>query len=237
MKFPLCTLLAFVAVFAVSAQEKPAATPKATPRPDPSTLPITDVPGLPRVLLIGDSISMGYTLPVRAKLEGKANVHRPLENCSSTAHGVANLARWLGSEHWDVVHFNFGLHDLKYLDEAGKYVTPDKGKQVAPIPVYEANLREIVKQLKASGAQLIFATTTPVPGGSPGRVEGDERGYNEAAVRVMKELGVEVDDLAAFVSAHQAEVQLPHNVHFTPEGYRKLAELVAGAVEKDLPKR
>ncbi len=42
----------------------------------------------PRVLLIGDSISMGYTLGVRARLAGKANVHRPPENCGDTARGV-----------------------------------------------------------------------------------------------------------------------------------------------------
>jgi hypothetical protein len=44
---------------------------------DPSLDPINDDPALPRVLLIGDSISMGYTLPVRTALKGKANVHRP----------------------------------------------------------------------------------------------------------------------------------------------------------------
>src|SRR5579862_6853691 len=83
---------------------------------DPALRPIEETPGLPRVLLIGDSISIGYTLPVRALLKGRANVVRPPLNCGMTDRGLKHLDEWLGSNHWDVIHFNFGLHDLKYLD-------------------------------------------------------------------------------------------------------------------------
>jgi acyl-CoA thioesterase-1 len=187
------------------------------------------------VLLIGDSISMGYTLPVRARLQGKANVHRPAENCGETARGLKSLDKWLGDGKWDVIHFNFGLHDVKYLDAAGKYVPPDQGKQVASVADYEKNLRTIVARLKLTGAKLIFATTTPVPSGSAGRVEHDEVRYNEAAIRVMKELGVAVDDLHAVVAPQQEKIQLPHNVHFTPDGYEKLADAVVGKIVAALP--
>ena len=95
--------------------------------------PVADVPGLPRVLILGDSISIGYMVGVRERLQGRANVHRPAENCGETARGVASLDKWLGGGKWDVIHFNFGLHDVKYLDAAGKYVTPDQGKQVATL--------------------------------------------------------------------------------------------------------
>jgi hypothetical protein len=97
-------------------------------------VPIEDVPGLPRVLLIGDSISMSYTLPVRELLEGKANVQHPPENCENTALGLKQLDSWLGTKKWDVIHFNFGLHDLKHQDEQGKNVSPDKGKPVVSLP-------------------------------------------------------------------------------------------------------
>jgi len=50
----------------------------------------------------------------------------------------------------------------------------------------------------------------------------------------MRETGVAVDDLGACVRAHQAEIQLPHNVHYTPAGYEALADLVATSVEKSL---
>src|SRR5688572_21808238 len=73
--------------------------------------PITDDPKLPRVLLIGDSISIGYTLAVRDLLKGKANVHRIPTNGGPTTNGLARLKQWLGDGKWDVIHFNWGLHD------------------------------------------------------------------------------------------------------------------------------
>ena len=236
---PLSTALAIVMTvvgftFAHAAEGKKAAAPKAK-APNPVFAPVTDVAGLPRVLLIGDSISMGYTVPVRAQLAGKANVHRPLENCGDTARGVKSLDKWLGTGKWDVIHFNFGLHDLKYLDAAGQLAPPDKGKQVASLGDYEKNLRAIVARLKQTGAKLIFATTTQVPSASAGRVEHDELRYNEVAVRVMKELGVAVDDLHALVAKRQEKIQRPHNVHFTDEGYALLADQVVAHIQPALP--
>lgn len=235
MCYPLTLALLFLGLTVLSAsaadEPAPAATP---PAPHPSFAPVEDVPGLPRVLLLGDSISMGYTLPVRAGMRGRANVHRPAENGGDTGRGLRRLDAWLGTGHWDVIHFNFGLHDLKYLDAAGKYVPPDRGHQVTPLPQYEANLRVLVARLRRTGAQLIYATTTPVPAGSLGRVEHDERAYNEVAQRVMRELGVPVDDLAA-VAAANPSLQQPNNVHFTDAGYERLAAAVAASIEKALP--
>ena len=232
LRLPLGIIFALLLSSLATAAEK---APKAPKAPDPAFAAITDTPGLPRVLLLGDSISIGYMLPVRARLTGKANVHRPPENCGETARGVRSLDKWLGAGKWDVIHFNFGLHDLKYLDEKGAYVTPDKGKQVASLGDYEKNLRAIVARLKQTGAKLIFATTTPVPSASAGRVEHDELRYNEVAVRVMKELGVAVDDLHALVAKQQEKIQRPHNVHFTDEGYVQLAEQVVASIVPALP--
>lgn len=204
---------------------------------NPAFVDVPDVPGLPRVLLIGDSISMGYTLPVRALLKGRANLHRPPANCGDTARGLKQLEAWLGDGKWDVIHFNFGLHDLKYLDAAGKYVPPEQGRQVASPEQYAENLRALVTRLRKTGATLIFATTTPVPAGTLGRIEHDEARYNAAALAVMKEAGIAVDDLHARISGHQSEWQLPKNVHFTPEGYDELAAAVAASVTTALPRR
>ncbi len=232
--------------------EKNVAAPKKPT--NPALKEIKDVPGLPRVLLIGDSISMGYTLPVRKKLEGRANVHRALENSGATERGLTNLDTWLGEGKWDVIHFNFGLHDLKYLDKDGNYVSPSKGQVVATPQQYADNLRTIVERLKKTGAKLIFATTTPVPGGTTGRIRGDERQYNQAALKVMKDEGVDIDDLGAYVENIQDKLgpfppkpkkkpypqragdpQLPYNVHFTREGYDQLADLVVASIVKNLP--
>lgn len=225
------TLVALLLTTALApAAESTKAAPKKAKAPNPVLAAITDVPGLPRVLLIGDSISMGYTLPVRAKLAGKANVHRPLENSGDTARGVSSVEKWLGSGKWDVIHFNFGLHDLKYLDTAGQLAAPDKGKQVHSLAEYEANLRKIVARLKQTGAKLIYATTTPVPGGTTGRIEDDAIRYNAVAVRVMQEHGVAINDLHAFVKPRQAQLQRPANVHFSTEGSAQLAEVVVGRI-------
>lgn len=205
---------------------------------DPALLPalaeVPDVPGLPRVLLLGDSISIAYTLAVRARLAGRANVHRPGENTGATEYALDRLEAWLGSGRWAVIHFNFGLHDLKYLDAEGNYVTPDRGRQVAPPPEYEKNLRELVRRLQRTGARLVFATTTPIPAGTQGRVEGGELPYNDAARRVMREAGVALNDLHAFVRPRQAELQLPRNVHFSPAGSDALAARVADSIATEL---
>jgi acyl-CoA thioesterase-1 len=167
-----CGLLACASLFAQ------------TPPVDPALQPVIDDPQLPRILLIGDSISMGYTPLVREALAGKANVHHPQENCEDTGRGLAHLDDWVGAKKWDVIHFNFGLHDLKYIDSAGKMVRPDTGKQVRGVEAYEENLRRLVARLKTTGAKLVWGSTTPVPAGSNGRVPGDEVKYNEAAARV-----------------------------------------------------
>jgi acyl-CoA thioesterase-1 len=232
----VCAACSALAAFAQDAAPKKTSPAPKTKAPNPVFAPVTDTPGLPRVLLIGDSISMGYTLPVRAALAGRANVHRPPVNSGDTARGVQSVDTWLGTGKWDVIHFNFGLHDLKYLDASGQLADAAKGgKLVASVETYEANLRKIVARLKQTGAKLIFATTTPVPAGTAGRPEHAELPYNAAAVRVMRELGVAVNDLHAFVKTRQAEVQRPANVHFSDTGSARLAEVVVAALAPALP--
>lgn len=82
----------------------------------------SDNPALPRVLLIGDSISMGYTDDVREMLKGIANVHRPPLNCMYSAYVAENIEKWLAKGKWDVVHFNAGIWDCHFLDKNGEIV-------------------------------------------------------------------------------------------------------------------
>lgn len=195
--------------------------------PNPAFAPIEDDPNLPRVLLIGDSISIGYTLPTRELMQGKANVHRPAANCGPTSRGVKQIDAWLGEGKWDVIHFNFGLHDLKVMED---------GKHQVPIEQYEANLRELVERMKATGATLIWASTTPVPEGelAPPRSDADVVAYNQVAAKIMEENGIAIDDLYSFALPRLAEIQRPANVHFTPEGSKALAEQVAPAIQAAL---
>ena len=187
--------------------------------------PIEDDPALPRVLLIGDSISVGYTLAVREALAGKANVHRPAANCGNTVKGLQYLSQWLGDGQWDVIHFNWGLHDLTSIDD----------KPEVTINEYEKNLRELVARLKKTRATLVWCSTTPVPPGrrAPLKPEDVVR-YNEVARKIMDENGIAIDDLYAFALPRLKEIQLPTNVHVTPEGSKTLAQQVAASIEAAL---
>lgn len=199
----------------------------------------------PRVLLLGDSISIGYTPFVQQALRGKATVLRPLdaggkaENCSHTGAGVASIDRWLGTGQWAVVHFNFGLHDLKHMDKAaGKTSASPEAPVMTDLAAYEANLEAIVTRLERTGAALVFATTTPVPEDNAQspicRLPADVPRYNEAALRVMARHGVAVDDLYAFALPRLKELQRPRNVHFTEPGSAALGGEVVKAIEAAL---
>jgi len=185
--------------------------------------PVPDQPGLPRVLLIGDSISYYYTFPARVLLKGRANVHRIATNGDNTANALKRLDEWLGNEKWDVIYFNWGLHDL-VLDENRKH-------EVA-LPQYQENLRELVRRLKLTNAKLIWASTTPLPPGSHRNYSnGSEIDYNAAALSVMNENHVQVDDLYAYSLPRLREFQRQDDVHFTTVGGKALGEEVARGIQ------
>jgi acyl-CoA thioesterase-1 len=197
---------------------------------NPAFAPVKDDPKLPRVLIIGDSISIGYTVPTRELLGGVANVHRIPENGGPTSNGTKKIDAWLGEGKWDVIHFNWGLHDIK-LDKDDKH-------QVA-IDAYEKNLRELVKKLKATKAKLIWASTTPVPGGklNPPRKDADVVAFNAVAKKIMEENDVAIDDLYEFAKPKLEKIQIKENVHFTKDGSKVLAEQVAASIKKALEKK
>ena len=207
-----------------------------------------DDPKLPRVLIIGDSVSVAYTLDVRKNLAGIANVHRIAANGGSTrtALGDYGLVRWLKpGEKWDVIHFNEGLHDLSYRfpddrdkNDKGEYASPTNGgRPNVSLEQYEKNLRLIVARLRQTGAKLIFASTTPVPESDAAKyVKDSELPYNAVAKKVMAEEGVTWNDLWAVVKPRQAELQGKRNVHFMASGSAVLAKQVAEAVARELPK-
>ncbi len=176
---------------------------------------VQDDPKLPRVLLIGDSISRGYTIDVRKAMAGKANVHRAPENCGPTANGVKKIEIWLGAGKWDVIHFNFGIHDRK-----------------TPAADYEQRLETLIARMKQTGAKLIFATTTPVPADTK---DGPEivtqiAEKNKIARRVMQKHGVAINDLHAFLSPQLEGIANPKDVHFNGKGYELMGQQVAKAI-------
>ena len=201
---------------------------------------VTDDPALPRILLIGDSISVAYTEIVREHLAGKANVHRPSQNCGPTLRGLNRIDQWLGAGRWDVIHFNFGLHDMKSIaPEASprhnaRLVDIKDGIVMTPIPEYESHLQTLVRHLKKTGARLIWCNTTPVPEGARGRVPGHARRYNDVAAKVMNAEKVAINDLFAFATNLPSGMQRTGDVHFTPKGSMALGKEVARVIEHHL---
>jgi acyl-CoA thioesterase-1 len=200
------------------------------------------VNGLPNMLILGDSISIGYTNEVADHLKGKVNVFRAVypdgqpDNTQDTGKGVRDLEKWLGNTKWHIVHFNFGLHDLKR-------VTPELGTRsndptVPPytsLENYKKNLKTIVERLKKTGAKLVFATTTPYPAGTiPSRIPEDAVKYNQVAVEVMKENGVIINDFYTIFVDKLDKYQMPLNVHFNPEGRSYMAEIISDVVKEVL---
>lgn len=179
---------------------------------------VEDDPDLPRVLLIGDSVSRAYTQTVRKELSGKANVHRAPANCGPTATGLKKLDIWLGDGEWDIIHFNFGIHDRNL-----------------PVDEYADQLEQLVIRMKATGATLFWASTTPIPD-SPEKkfVASSIIERNARAAKVTKEHGVETNDLYRAITPRLAEFQNPDDVHFNGSGNEFLGQRVAGFLESRL---
>lgn len=198
---------------------------------------------LKSVLLLGDSISIGYTPFVQEMLKYMAIVERPMqnngkaENCEGTTKALENLERWLGDKKWDVIHFNFGLHDLKHVDPlTGKNSNNANDPLQADLKQYKKNLTQIVETLKGTGAKLIFATTTPYPDtvNKPLRDPGMAEKYNRVAIKIINRNNITINDLYTFSEPRLDEIQLPNNVHFNESGYRALAGKVIDRITEIL---
>jgi acyl-CoA thioesterase-1 len=134
--------------------------------------------------------------------------------------GIKNIEVWLGDGQWDLIHFNFGIHDRN-----------------TPIADYTQRLEQLVDRMKKTGAKLIWASTTPIPD-DPSKKQSAasivER--NKAAAELMQKHGVATDDLFAAMAPNLAAMQIPNDVHFNAKGYDFLGETVAKSIEGQLPK-
>ena len=194
---------------------------------------------LPKVVLVGDSIRLGYAPLVQKELEGKAVIVSAAANGGDSSNVLKNLDAWVIRQQPAVVHFNCGIHDTKKFKKTGQFQVPPE--------TYTANLRKIVERIrKETKATVLFATSTPIH---------DERAaaarqkvdyalldasivqYNAIAVKLMQELQVPVDDLHALLpdSESRAKLMNADGVHFTGEGTKRLAKAVAAKILEHLP--
>lgn len=225
--FLFCSALLFAGVAPAQAPAKPFDNP-------------AEQAGKPRVLLIGDSISIGYTVEVRQRLDGKALVFRPPVNCQHTGYGLANLEKWLGNGKWDVIHFNWGIWDTHLLDEKGGLVASAAESSAAGAKVrftleqYRENLEKLVAILERTGARLIWASTTPVLSRVGDRLQAvPDR--NRIAAELMKKHGIAINDLHTAVLPRAKDWQSGDRVHFNAAGNTALGAQVARAIEENLP--
>jgi hypothetical protein len=192
---------------------------------------------LPKVLIMGDSISIGYTPHVVENLKSVAEVKRHKGNAGPTIRGVARIEEWLGKGKWDLIHFNWGLWDMY----GWEYHKVDRSPEA-----YGKRLESLVGRLKKTGAKLIWATTTPACPANETTMERRfkqkvrisselEYKYLEAALTVMNKHGVKVNDLHAFIKPRWNKYAIAdNNVHFTKLGSQKLGEQVAKAIQSVL---
>jgi len=183
-------------------------------------LPNTNARDLPRVLLIGDSITRAYFGAVEERLKGKAYVARI---ATSKAVGdpalLTELAAFLPEGHFDVVHFNIGMHGWDYSETEYR----------RDFPALVATLHRY-----APDAKLVWATTTPV---RKDRDKGATNARIDTRNAIVRDLaaaaGIPVDDLHAVVLPHP-ELH-SDDIHFNKDGSALLADQVAASVAKLLP--
>lgn len=185
------------------------------------------------VLLIGDSIRLGYEPAVRAALSDLAYVSGPSEVGQHTTNLLFHLWPWVIARQPDLVQLNAGHWDTKR-------VARGEDGNVVELDHYRANVRRIIQTIQRhTWARVVWATTTPVlfhaydvaqrrlPGGTSKHPDAITE-YNRAAREEAAALGAPVVDLEAFVLSHGPEKLLqPDGVHFTPAGYDWLGDQTA----------
>ena len=184
-----------------------------------------------KLILIGDSIRMGYQDDVIRELANLADVWAPTLNGGNSANILQHLDEWIISRSPDVVHINCGLHDLKK--------DFDTGEPAISLDQYESNLRALIGRiLTETECTPIWAMTTPVneiwhhERKGFDRLEADVAAYNSAALKVADDLDIPTNDLFGVITdAGRDSYLTPDGVHFTPEGCALLGKAVAEYVK------
>jgi len=181
-----------------------------------------------KVLIIGDSISIGYTPFVKEHFLNKLIVEHNPGNAQHTGKGLKNIKQWIADEQWDIIQFNWGLWDLCYREQGSKAIGKrDKinGQITYSLEEYEKNLEQIVQSIRQlSNAELIFVTTSYVPEQEAGRFLKDPLKYNKVAKKIMKKYGIKVNDIyKKSKKIHKKYGKGADDVHYSKKGYEYLS--------------
>lgn len=186
-----------------------------------------------RILLLGDSIRGNYQPHVARLLDGKAEVVGPDDNCQYSLYTLSSLDTWVGElGQPDVVHWNNGLHDVGH--------NPNRSPVQIPVEMYRDNLAFILNRLKAITPRIVWATTTPVHPLRPFRdSEWSWRNeeidlYNAAALALMDQNGVQVNDLHKLVWNNMETFLSEDQLHLSEAGKEACARAVRDALSMHL---
>lgn len=188
-------------------------------------IPGAQATDLPRVLLIGDSITRAYYPLVDKSLKGKASIARLATSKSIGDPALlTEIVLVMRQYKFEIVHFNNGMHGRGYTEED-----------------YRQHFPELVAAIKkyAPHATLIWATTTPV------RVKGklDEidsftgrvKNRNKIASDYLLKQKTSIDDLFTLVESHP-EYYKDDGVHFNDQGIAAQAAQVTTSISQFLNK-
>ena len=182
------------------------------------------------LLLIGDSIRMGYDKSVKKSLEGIANVIFPSENCRFAAYVLRNFHEYfdgLKGEDIDVIHWNAGLWDCLRLFEEEPHT---------PTEVYAYYIERICIRIKklCPNAKVFFATSTRVISEKMSkdfkRYNEEIEKYNEIATDIVTKYGFVVNDLYAVSASLPAEAHSDTVHYYTPMGTEAFTRQVLSVV-------
>ena len=188
-----------------------------------------------KILIVGDSISLGYTPYVQEKIHGVqhngtcpyfADNTAPVTgtNGGSSKREAACIRHWLRQGHFSIVHFNAGMHDVHVANCAN-----GGNQHQVELSDYLRNLQTILDAIRKYGATPIFATTTPVHGTVNCHSNSDIIRYNAAAISMMQSQGVQIDDLYSHIVSVQDKYH--HGIHFDKSGYQILANKVSNSIK------
>lgn len=189
-----------------------------------------------KVLLLGDSIRMGYQQYVKEELDGEFEVRYPEDNgrfAAYTLWQVNQELKW--NPDIELVHFNNGYWDMN--------IEAPMTEAIHPVEEYVSFLRRIVELCRQCGTKVVFATTVPIlEAGAAGDNTGVQgtinysnewvKEYNAASVALMEQLEVPVNDLYALCMEDDRRYKCEDLLHLSEEGSRRCAKQVAEFVRK-----
>ena len=177
-----------------------------------------------KIVLIGDSIRMGYCEYVKNALSDVAEVYYPPENCRYAVNVLRFMGEWKSKGNWpsdvDMVHFNAGLWDVLRVHD---------GEMLSTYEYYKYTIERVGKLMRRlfPTAKLVFATSTAiVEMPNKKRFNKDIEEFNAAAIEVLSPLGIEINDLYAITKNIAPECR-SDETHFNNDPGRSV---VGGAV-------